>query len=153
MNAIRKRADAMVVAEPGRLIDGLASLGHDMLRACGERGICATCHVVVKSGAQHLTARTEREHRTLGRLANATPDSRLACQARVQPGGSVAIALPGARYVTSQEDLMTLVGKRARKPILHPVDGRILIQKGKIMTRTVLMSLADTDFSIPNAVR
>jgi hypothetical protein len=49
-------------------------------------------------------------------------------------------------YVQSFNDLEALIGKRTLVPILHPGDGRSLIQAGKFITRTAIMQLADVDF-------
>lgn len=146
------RATTLRLPTEGRLLDALVDHGEDILRACGGRGICATCHVFVTKGMEQLTPMGSREQKTLSRVAHSGPLSRLACQAQVI-GDGVEIERPNATYVTSTADLEKLIGKRATRPILHPVDGRVLIQKGKIMTRTAILSLMDTDFSIPEQAR
>jgi len=108
--------------------------------ACGGRGMCATCHVYVQGGASCLTPITKREERTLALIGEATPESRLACQAKVL-GDGVVIRLPEGLYVAKGADVEDLVGRRAEARVLHPVDGRVLVQVGKIITRSTAQSL------------
>lgn len=119
-----------------------ALLAHDLkvLMACGGKGMCATCHVHIRAGMDKLTPRTARETRTLGFVTGASPDSRLACQCRVL-GEGVVVALPEGMYIERAEDLLRLLGQRADKDILHPINGAVLIAKGKIITRTRLEEL------------
>lgn len=142
--SLRKDVD---LATRGRLLDAFLSEDVDVVMACGGRGICATCHVFVRKGMEQLTPRTEREQRTLSRLTGARPESRLACQCHVL-GPGVEADLPSGTYVTSYEGLVALVGKRTAEPIRHPLDGRILIQARKIITRSALDALRDVDFSL-----
>ncbi len=111
-----------------------------VLMACGGKGICATCHVHIRAGADRLTPPTQREQRTLGFITGVRPDSRLACQCRVM-GDGVVVELPEGMYVERVEDLMTLLGKRAEINILHPINGSVLIAKGKIITKSRLEEL------------
>lgn len=130
-----------------RVLDALLAKQVDVMMLCGGQGICATCHVYVTKNPHALTPMTEREKNTLALLSGAQPNSRLACQAKVIDEG-LEIELPAGLYVESFEDLESLVGKRAKAPILHPKDGRILIQENKIITRTLIMSLKDVDFDV-----
>lgn len=112
--------------------------------ACGGRGLCATCHVFVEKGADGLTPRTKKEERTLGLVGDATACSRLACQAQVLKDG-VVVRLPKGLYIERTADLDSYIGKRAEVPLLHPVNGRILVEEGKIITRSVLVKLSSVD--------
>jgi len=47
-----------------------------------ENGICSTCLIQIKSGAEHLGERTEQEEFTLD-ARGAGEDMRLACQCQV----------------------------------------------------------------------
>jgi ferredoxin len=111
-----------------------------VLMACGGKGICATCHVKVKDGGDKLTPMTPREQRTLSFITGVSPESRLACQCKVL-GDGVVVEVPEGMYVERVEDLMSLLGKRAEKNILHPINGAVLIAKGKIITRSRLEEL------------
>lgn len=57
----------------------------NILAECGGSCICATCHVYVASGSEHLLAPPEAiERDTLDFTANGVrPESRLACQIRL----------------------------------------------------------------------
>lgn len=112
--------------------------------ACGGKGMCATCHVWVQKGMDQLSPLTAREKRTLGMVTGADERSRLTCQAHVL-GEGVEIILPDGMFVQSTGDLESLIGKRATSNILHPIDMRVLIQMGKIITRTRIMELKDLD--------
>ena len=133
--------------EPGnRLLDALLASNYPVMMACGGQGICATCHVYLRDGAEHVSPCSDRETRTLALITGATSESRLSCQTIMQQEGTVLVELPEGLYVESVSDLETLIGRRANKPILHPIDGRVLIQKGKIITRTRIMELGDLNF-------
>jgi ferredoxin len=129
------------------LLDVLLGEKVELPMVCGGRGLCATCHVHVIEGADSLSPPTDREKRTLARLSGSDHHSRLACQARVI-GDGVRARVPDGRYIRDADDLEDLIGKRAKQPILHPVDGRILIQRGKIITRSAISGLRRVDFSI-----
>ncbi|MCH8475112.1 MAG: (2Fe-2S)-binding protein [Opitutales bacterium] len=137
----------VAVATNSRVLDTLLAEQCPVMMACGGQGICATCHVYVNSGEDALTPKSEREERTLALITGATDKSRLSCQCRVV-GEGVEIQLPEGLYVESLQDVEKLVGRRSNVPILHPKDGRVLIQKGKIITRTYIMQLKDVDFDI-----
>lgn len=137
----------VAVATNTRVLDTLLAQQCPVMMACGGQGICATCHVYVAGGADSLTPMNEREQRTLALITGAQPSSRLSCQCRVI-GEGVEILLPEGLYVQSFNDLESYIGKRTKQPILHPKDGRILIQKDKIITRTYIMQLQDVDFNL-----
>lgn len=130
-----------------RVLDALLAEQCPVMMACGGQGICATCHVYVTEGMQSLTPMEEREEKTLALITGAMENSRLSCQCKVV-GEGVEITLPDGLYVESFDDIEQLIGKRTKTPILHPFDGRILIQKGKIITRSSIMNLADVSFDI-----
>lgn len=116
--------------------------------ACGGKGLCATCHVYIEQGAAGLSPRTKREERTLAVLGESRANSRLACQAKVINDG-VIVELPEGLYVTQDQDLFDLVGRRTESRILHPLDGRVLLPAGKIITRSVVqrMGSVETDLA------
>ncbi|MBA4187538.1 MAG: (2Fe-2S)-binding protein [Planctomycetaceae bacterium] len=118
-----------------------------VLMSCGGKGVCATCHVKVKSGMDKVTPRTQREQRTLAFITGADPSSRLACQCRVL-GDGVVVELPEGMYIERAEDLMSLLGTRAEKNLLHPINGSVLIAKGKIITRSRLEELKNLQVEV-----
>lgn len=148
-----KRVEIEGVADPvdirtnQRLLDALVGAGAPLLMACGGKGLCATCHVYVVSGAERLSPRTPREQMSLRMLGDQRPSSRLACQAKVQ-GQGVTVTLPRGRYLTATKDLSALIGRRAEERILHPIDGRVLIEAGKIITRSRIAELGQVDVDI-----
>ncbi|WP_206212391.1 2Fe-2S iron-sulfur cluster-binding protein [Wenzhouxiangella sp. XN79A] len=133
--------------EDQSLLDVLIGANVQVKKLCGGRGLCATCHVYVRSGSEGLSAPTNREEMTLSILTGAQENSRLACQCKVQ-GGGVDLELPDGLYVESFQDLETQVGKRTSVPILHPRTGQVLVEANKIIIRTQIMKLKDMDFSV-----
>jgi len=115
--------------------------------ACGGRGLCATCHVYVERGSEALTPMSKRERQTLSLLGEAGPSSRLACQAKVLKDG-VSVRLPEGLYIEKTTDLTDLIGRRAERRLLHPVDGRMLVEVGKIITRSVVEKLAHVELDL-----
>lgn len=122
------------------ILQALLAKDLKVLMACGGKGLCATCHVHIKAGMDKLTPLTARESRTLSFITGADEQSRLACQCRVL-GEGVVVELPEGMYIERAEDLMSLLGQRAERNILHPINGSILIAQGKIITRTRLEEL------------
>jgi len=57
----------------------------DWMHACGKKGRCTTCKMIVRSGMENLTPLNEREQffRERGRL---NEDERLSCQAKIETG-------------------------------------------------------------------
>ncbi len=129
------------------LLSALMEQELHVIKACGGRGLCATCHVFVRKGQDSLSPASSRETRTLQVITGANEYSRLACQARVV-GEGVVVELPVGMYVTSLEDIFVLVGRRAEEPLLHPVTGRTLVEQSQIITRSMLKQLEGEDFRI-----
>jgi len=140
-------AEAVEIQTNMPILNALLAKQIDVMMLCDGRGMCATCHVYVTRNPHCLTPITEREKKTLALLSGAQSNSRLACQAHVIAEG-VEIALPEGLYLESTSSLESLIGKRTQVPILHPIDGRILIESGKIITRSSIMQLKDVDFDI-----
>jgi hypothetical protein len=74
-------------------------------------------------------------------IATADADSRLACQARVEQDGAV-IEVPAGCYVQSIAGFEAMIGTKAQFDYLHPITGRLLIPKGKIIIRTIFAEFA-----------
>lgn len=126
------------------LLSVLLNKDLDVLKECGGRGMCATCHIYVKSGSQALSPINRREQRTLEVITSCQPNSRLACQARVV-GEGVVVELPPGMYVNSLQDIEALIGRRAETNLLHPITGALLVEEGKLITRSMMRQLENTD--------
>lgn len=59
--------------------------------ACGGFCACTTCHVIVKSGAENISAVDEDEEERLDRAIGITLHSRLACQSKLK--GDVVVEI------------------------------------------------------------
>jgi len=127
----------------GNLLSVLINKDLDVLKECGGRGMCATCHVYVKQGMDALSPVNRREQRTLEVITTCKPNSRLACQARVLSNG-VIVELPPGMYINSIKDIEALVGRRAEQNLLHPVTGHVLVEEGKLITRSILKQIENT---------
>ena len=128
----------------GNLLSVLLNKDLDVLKECGGRGMCATCHIYVQEGTESLTPISRREQRTLEVITSCKPNSRLACQARVM-GEGVIVELPPGMYVNSLQDIEALIGRRAETSLLHPITGAVLVEEGKLITRSMLKQLENTD--------
>ncbi len=124
----------------GNLLSILISKDLDVLKECGGRGMCATCHVYVRNGMESLSPLSRREQRTLEVITSCKPNSRLACQSRVLSDG-VVLELPPGMYVNSLQDIEALIGRRADQAMLHPITGQVLVEAGKLITRSTLKQL------------
>ncbi|PSN20372.1 (2Fe-2S)-binding protein [filamentous cyanobacterium CCP5] len=127
----------------GNLLSVLLNKDLDVLKECGGRGMCATCHIYVQEGMDSLTPVNRREQRTLEVITSCRPNSRLACQSRVI-GQGVVVELPPGMYVNSLQDIEALIGRRAEQALLHPITGEVLVEQDKLITRSMLKQLEDT---------
>ena len=81
-----------LVAVAGRtLLKNFQDNAIDWMHACGGKGRCTTCKVIVKEGAEHLEPLTPAEDRYV-RDGSLRPNERLACQAKVT--GDVTVIAP-----------------------------------------------------------
>ncbi|WP_019502321.1 2Fe-2S iron-sulfur cluster-binding protein [Pseudanabaena sp. PCC 6802] len=135
------------IATNGALLSILMAEDLNILKECGGRGMCATCHVYIQEGMDALSPMAKREQRTLEVITTCKPNSRLACQARVM-GEGVVVELPVGMYVQSIQDIEALIGRRCEKPLLHPVTGKTLVEVGKLITRSTIRQLENTDFRV-----
>ena len=139
--------EGVSVKTESQVLDTLLAKNCDVSMACGGQGICATCHVRVLEGHDSLSPMTNREKRTLSLMTGRCTGSRLACQAKIL-GEGVVIEVPEGMFIEDVADLETLIGRRTKVPILHPKDGRILVRKGKIITRSKIKQLENEDFDV-----
>jgi ferredoxin len=132
----------------GNLLSVLLNKELDVLKECGGRGMCATCHIYVTEGMEALSPMNRREQRTLEVITSCKPNSRLACQSRVLQNG-VVVELPPGMYINSLKDIEALIGRRAEQDLLHPLTGAVLVEVGKLITRSTLKQIEDsTSFSV-----
>jgi ferredoxin len=136
-------AQETAIETNGNLLSVLLKKDLDVLKECGGRGMCATCHIYVKQGMEALSTVNRREQRTLEVITTCKPNSRLACQARVLKNG-VVVELPPGMYVNSIKDIEALIGRRAEQDLLHPLTGQVLVEAGKLITRSMLKQIEDT---------
>jgi ferredoxin len=127
----------------GNLLSVLLNKELDVLKECGGRGMCATCHIYVSEGMDSLSPMARREQRTLEVITSCKPNSRLACQARVLANG-VVVELPPGMYINSLQDIEALIGRRADQNLLHPITGEVLVEEGKLITRSTMKQLEST---------
>ena len=132
-----------VVQTNANILSALLDNELNILHDCNGRGMCSTCHVFIKSGMESLSPMNRREQRTLEVIATTTINSRLACQARVM-GEGVVVELPAGTYVTAISDTESLIGTRAEQNILHPITSKVLVEAGKLITRSMISQLKDT---------
>jgi len=131
----------------GNLLSILMEEDLNILKECGGRGMCATCHVYIQEGMNALSPIAKREQRTLEVITTCKPNSRLACQAKVMAEG-VVVELPVGMYIQSIQDVEALIGRRCERPMLHPVTGQTLVEVGQLITRSMVRQLESTDFRI-----
>ncbi|MGB7416643.1 MAG: 2Fe-2S iron-sulfur cluster-binding protein [Thermosynechococcaceae cyanobacterium] len=131
------------IATNDNLLSGLMKHDLKVLHECGGRGMCATCHVYIKEGMESLSPMNRREQRSLEVITTCNQMSRLACQTRVL-GEGVVIELPTGMYLSDMTDIEDLIGRRAQQNILHPINGQVLVEEGKLITRSMLSQLEDT---------
>lgn len=81
-------------ARQGRhLVDELLAHGVAIEHACEKVGACATCHVHLRQGAEHVAPADEDEEDQLDEAWGLDAQSRLACRVRVK-GPLLVVELP-----------------------------------------------------------
>jgi len=76
-----------------KLIDELLAQGIEVEHACEKVCACATCHVYVREGAEHLKPADEEEEDQLDDAWGLRADSRLSCCVRLR-GPRLVVELP-----------------------------------------------------------
>jgi ferredoxin len=103
LKEVAARPDVVPIEFNGRKIDvrlGGTILGAALkneirlMHVCGARTLCATCRVVVESGADNLTPMRPAEKFSLRWHLSISPRTRLACQARVRGPVEVESVFP-----------------------------------------------------------
>ncbi|MCJ8166943.1 (2Fe-2S)-binding protein [Pontibacter sp. E15-1] len=83
---VQNLAQLQVKIEPGQtLLQALQAQGTDWMHACGGKGRCTTCRIIVLQGIEHFGPLTvaETRYREKGRLKE---NERLACQCTLAHG-------------------------------------------------------------------
>jgi ferredoxin len=125
------------------LLSALLKKDLSVMKECGGRGMCATCHVYITEGMESLSPVNRRELRSLEVITTCTKFSRLACQARVL-GEGIVVEVPSGMYISEIDNIEDLIGRRAEDNILHPITGTVLVEKDKLITRSMITQLKDT---------
>jgi ferredoxin len=125
------------------LLSALLKKDLSVMKEWGGRGMCATCHVYITEGMESLSPVNRRELRSLEVITTCTKFSRLACQARVL-GEGIVVEVPSGMYISEIENIEDLIGRRAEDNILHPITGTVLVEKDKLITRSMITQLKDT---------
>jgi len=88
---IFEREDVKGVAVVGTyLIDSARRLGIEIIDECGRLGLCDSCAVTIKSGAEFLTAPTKAEIELLSDERRKNGE-RLSCQAKIGSIGEIVV--------------------------------------------------------------
>lgn len=90
------------------ILDVCLNYNAHLEHACGGSCACTTCHVIVKSGEEHLTPMDDDEADRLDMAPGLTLHSRLGCQAVMS--GDVTVEIPGwnRNYVSEGGGSMNL---------------------------------------------
>jgi ferredoxin len=135
------------IATHDNLLSALLNHQLSVSQECGGRGMCATCHVYIQQGMDNLSPVSRREQRTLEVITTCKLNSRLACQAKVI-GEGVVVELPSGMYVSDIDNIEDLIGRRAEQDLLHPLNGKVLVEAGKLITRSMISQLEDTKVEV-----
>jgi ferredoxin len=136
-----------VVAEQNStLLTALKANDISVNQVCGGQGMCATCHLFVISGTDALTPPTQQEQRTFQFTKIDRAGARLACQTRVISNGAI-VELPKGTFVESEEDLAQEIGKKAKRTLIHPMTGEVLVEEGKLVMRSAVEKMKQSSSS------
>lgn len=103
--------ETMPFSEHGKkcsILDACLNHHAHLEHACGGSCACTTCHVIVKSGEEHLSPMDDDEADRLDMAPGLTLHSRLGCQAVMS--GDVTVEIPGwnRNYVSEGGGSMNL---------------------------------------------
>ncbi|HET9770782.1 MAG TPA: AMP-binding protein, partial [Acidimicrobiia bacterium] len=148
----------LLAAHPGDTVMAAARrAGYRWPTVCGGRATCTTCYVLVRRGADRLTAPEPRERDALAALLRRHADEapgcvRLACQAVVE--GDVTVYKRGVRPMTTtalahwpadatEEVLDVTVGQALRDAVAECPERIALIEAGGEQRRYTYADLLD----------
>ena len=83
------------------LLEAATIIGAPLGTHCGGVGACASCHVRIERGEEHLSKPSDIEEDGLDRVFDVRPSSRLGCQARIESAGDIVVR---QRAVSMQPD-------------------------------------------------
>jgi 2Fe-2S ferredoxin len=95
---------------PKSFLDVAMNHGLHLEHACGGSCACTTCHIVLKSGADCVSAMEDDEADRLDMAADLQLNSRLGCQAHFVKDGEVVVEIPSwnRNYVSEGGGSMNL---------------------------------------------
>jgi len=76
-----------------------------------------------------------------GKLQLCTPEIEAQARKAEPRVPEVVVELPPGMYVNSLKDIEVLIGRRAEQDLLHPRTGKVLVEQGKIITRSTVKQL------------
>jgi ferredoxin, 2Fe-2S len=78
------------------LLEAATIIGAPLGTHCGGVGACASCHVRIERGEEHLSKPSDIEEDGLDRVFDVRPSSRLGCQARIESAGDIVVRITDA---------------------------------------------------------
>jgi 2Fe-2S ferredoxin len=101
--------------KPRSLLDVALNFGIPLEHVCGGNCACTTCHLVVKQGAECLSAMEEEEEDRLDMAADLTLHSRLGCQTIIEKDGEIVVEIPAwnRNYVSEGGESSRTAEKRS----------------------------------------
>ncbi len=106
--------------QPGSILDVALNFDIPLEHVCGGNCACTTCHVIIRSGMEHLSEMDDEEADRLDTAWDLTPSSRLGCQAIVR-GDVVCEIPPYTRNYVSERGTIELGKTHATvTPDRHP---------------------------------
>jgi 2Fe-2S ferredoxin len=87
--------EAAIPARKGTtILDQALAHGVDIEHACGGVCACATCHIYVLQGAEHLSRPADNELDQVEQAPGLQRNSRLACQCVIAGEGPIVVEVP-----------------------------------------------------------
>ena len=84
-----------LLASPGQsLLEVALAGGINIEHACGGVCACSTCHVYITDGETSLNEPTDEELDRVEEAPAIRPNSRLACQCKIEGPGPIAVRVP-----------------------------------------------------------
>jgi len=58
------------------------------------------------------------------------------------------VQVPQGMYVDVMADVEALIGRRTEQDLVHPITGEVLVETGKLITRSIVNQLQDTRIQV-----